>query len=43
MCEGLSKWERIFVRDISQRQKTSPQQHEILAALSRKYLEGKAQ
>jgi hypothetical protein len=43
MCEGLSKGERNFVCDISQRQRISPRQHEILAELCTKYLEGKAQ
>ena len=41
MCEGLSKWERGFVRDISQRQKLSPRQQRILAELCAKYLKEK--
>ena len=41
MCEGLSKWERDFVRDISQRQKLSPRQQEILDELVEKFLEAK--
>jgi hypothetical protein len=41
MCEGLSKWERAFVRDISQRQKLSPRQQEILDELVEKFLEAK--
>jgi hypothetical protein len=41
MCEGLNFWERGFVRDISNRQKLSPRQQEILDELVAKFLEAK--
>lgn len=41
MCEGLSKWERGFVRDISQRRKLSPKQQQIIDRLCADYLEAK--
>jgi hypothetical protein len=39
MCEGLSSWEREFVRDVSKRPKLSPKQQAIIARLVTQYLE----
>jgi hypothetical protein len=38
MVEGLSKWERSFVADISKRRKFSPKQQEVLDTIAGKYL-----
>jgi hypothetical protein len=38
MCEGLSPWERSFVRDVSQRRKFSPKQLAIINRLCAQYL-----
>lgn len=40
MVEGLSKWERSFVADISKRRKLSPKQEALVERLCREYLEG---
>jgi hypothetical protein len=40
-CEGLSSWQRRFVRDVSQRKKLSPRQQETLDQLCATYLKGK--
>jgi hypothetical protein len=39
MCETLSKWERQFIRDVSQRRKVSPKQQAIVDRLAAQYLE----
>jgi hypothetical protein len=41
MCEGLSRWERSFVRSVSQRRKFSPRQQQIIDRLSATHLEAK--
>ena len=41
MCERLPKWERNFVREISQRRRVSPKELKILERLCREYLEAK--
>jgi hypothetical protein len=43
MCEGLSVWERGFVRSVSEKKHLSPKQLEIIAELVAKHLEAKAQ
>jgi hypothetical protein len=40
MCEGLSKWERSFVHNVSQQRKLSPKQATLVARLYAQYLEG---
>jgi hypothetical protein len=39
MCDRLSPWERMFVRDVSQRRKLSPKQLAIIDRLCAQYLE----
>ena len=39
MCEGLSPWQRRFVRDVSQQRKLSPKQQQIIDRLCADYLE----
>jgi hypothetical protein len=39
MCEGLSTWERSFVRDVSKLPKLSPKQEALLVRLCEQYLE----
>jgi hypothetical protein len=41
MCDQLSPWERMFVRDVSQRRKLSPKQLAIIDRLCAQYLEAK--
>jgi hypothetical protein len=41
MCEGLSAWERVFIRDASQRKKLSPRQRGTLDQLCATYLGAK--
>jgi hypothetical protein len=40
MCEGLSDWERRFVRDVSKRRKLSPRQQALVERLCEGYLGG---
>jgi hypothetical protein len=42
MMDGLSDWERKFVRSIAHQNRLSPRQQEILDKLVEKFLEGKA-
>jgi hypothetical protein len=42
MIDGLSDWERSFVRSIAHQNRLSPRQQEILDRLVAKFLEGKA-
>ena len=39
MVDGLSDWERAFIRDISERRKLSPKQQQIIDRLCADYLE----
>ena len=38
MVDGLTTWERSFVRDVSQRRKLSPKQQQIIDRLCTDYL-----
>lgn len=40
MCEGLSDWERGFVRDVSRQRKLSPKQQALVERLAAEHLEG---
>jgi hypothetical protein len=40
MCNGLTSWERNFIRDLSQRKKLSPRQKAIIDELCGKHLKG---
>ena len=39
MCEGLSEWERAFIRDVSKNRRLSPKQEALIARLVTRYLE----
>jgi hypothetical protein len=40
MCDRLTKWEQNFIRDVSQRNRLTHRQQEILDRLVATYLEG---